>query len=105
MTAVMSSMLCGRRPVHTPVMPALSSWNTPEVFPSESMRKVSASSSGTLSMWKSGVWRRTMSSASLRTVRLRSPRKSIFSRPSSSSVVIGYWQTTDSSFFARGTYA
>ena len=37
MMAVMSSMVWGFRPTHTPVMPADSIWNTPEVFPSPSM--------------------------------------------------------------------
>ena len=47
----------------------------------------------------------TIFTASSSTVRLRRPRKSIFSRPSSSSVTIVYWQTMDSSFRARGTYS
>ena len=36
---------------------------------------------------------------------MRRPRKSIFKRPSCSSVVIVYWVTTLSSFLARGTYS
>ena len=35
--AVRSSMDWGRRPTHTPVMPADSIWNTPLVFPAESI--------------------------------------------------------------------
>ena len=54
MTAVMSSMLLGLRPVHTAVMPVLSSWNTPSVLPAESMAKASLSSSGTAAMSKPG---------------------------------------------------
>ena len=41
--------------------------------------------------------------ASSSTVKFRRARKSIFNRPSSSSVVMVYWVTTASSFFARGT--
>ena len=105
MTAVMSSMLRGRSCVQTPVMPALSSWNTPEVWPSAIMWKLSASSSGMVSTRKPGSVSRTILAASSRTVRFRRPRKSIFSRPSSSRVVIWYWVTTDSSLVARGTYS
>ena len=42
-------------------------------------------------------------SASRITVRLRRPKKSIFSRPSSSMVVMVYWVTMVSSFRDRGT--
>ena len=102
-TAVMSSMDCGRRPVTTFVMPADSSWNTPMVLPWPSMWKVASSWSDTCSMEKSGVWRRIIFSASAMTVRLRRPKKSIFKRPSSSSVVMVYWVTICSSFLASGT--
>ena len=105
MTAVMSSMLFGPRRVHTLVIPALSSWNTPSVLPAASMAKVSLSSSGSLFTSKSGMRRLTSSAASSSTVRLRRPRKSIFSSPSSSSVVMGYCVTTLSSFLASGTYS
>ena len=54
MTAVISSMLFGLRPVQTAVMPVDSSWNTPSVLPAESMAKVSASSSGRAETSKSG---------------------------------------------------
>ena len=101
--AVMSSMSLGLRPTHTPVIPADSIWNTPQVRPSESIWKVSGSSSGMSFREKSGVWARTICSASSSTVRLRRARKSIFSRPSSSRVVMVYWVTTASSFLARGT--
>ncbi len=56
-------------------------------------------------MRKPGSRRRTNCTASSSTVRFLSPRKSILRRPSSSSVVIWYWHTTDSSFFASGTYS
>ena len=55
------------------------------------------------SIEKSGSFRRTIFSASLSTVRVLRPKKSIFRSPSSSSVVMVYWVTTASSFFARGT--
>ena len=103
MMAVISSMLWGFRPMHTPVMPADSIWNTPEVRPSESIWKVAGSSSGIWLVWKSGWLRRTSRAASSSTVRFRRPRKSIFSRPSSSSVIMLYCVTTRSSFLARGT--
>ena len=54
---------------------------------------------------KSGRRSWTIFTASSSTVRFRSPRKSIFRRPSSSRVVMTYWHTTASSFFARGTYS
>ena len=103
--AVMSSMFWGRRPTHTPVMPADSIWNTPEVLPAEIISKVSGSSSGMSESLKSGRRSWTIFTASSSTVRFRSPRKSIFRRPSSSRVVMTYWHTTASSFFARGTYS
>ena len=98
-------MLRGWSWVQTPVMPTLSSWNTPEVRPSLSILKTAGSSSGMVSTRNPGSRLRTIFAASSSTVRLRSPRKSIFSSPSSSSVVIWYWQTTDSSFFDSGTYS
>ena len=54
---------------------------------------------------KSGWLFRTISTASLRMVRFRRPRKSIFSRPSSSRVVMIYWVTGTPSLVARGTYS
>ncbi len=101
--AVISSIDCGFICTHTPVIPALSSWNTPEVRPSPSMAKVSASSSGTVFMEKSGLVLRISFSASSITVRFRSPKKSILSRPSSSMVVMVYCVTMVSSFRAKGT--
>ena len=84
-------------------MPADSIWNTPEVLPSESIWNTSGSSSGTSARVKPGRLFCTSFTVSSRMVRLRRPRKSIFSRPSSSRVVMTYWVTTDSSFLARGT--
>ena len=88
MTAVISSMLLGFSPVHTPVIPVLSSWNTPLVCPSESILNTSASPSGIFSTSKSGSVRRTSFAASSSTVRFLSPKKSILRSPSSSRVVI-----------------
>ena len=88
MTAVISSMLFGLRPVHTAVMPVLSSWNTPLVFPAEIISNTALSPSGIFSTSKSGSVSRTILAASSSTVRFRRPRKSIFSSPSSSRVVI-----------------
>ena len=89
--------------MHTPVIPADSSWNTPWVLPSASMAKVSGSLSGILSMKKLGFCFWICSSASRITVRFRRPRKSIFKRPSSSMVVMVYWVTTVLSLVERGT--
>ena len=54
---------------------------------------------------KPGISFRTMFTASSSTVRLRRPKKSIFSRPSSSMVVMVYWVTGCPSLVARGTYS
>ena len=105
MTAVMSSMLLGFSPTHTPVIPADSIWNTPEVFPAEIMSKVSLSSSGMASSRKDGSCSCTIFTASSSTVRFRRPRKSILRSPSSSSVVMTYWHTTVPSLEDRGTYS
>ena len=102
-TAQMSSMFLGLRPMHTPVMPADSSWNTPEVLPSDSIAMVAGSFSGMALREKSGSRRWTILAASSSTVRLRRPKKSIFSRPSSSRVVMTYWVTGWPSLAARGT--
>ena len=101
--AVISSMELGFMLMHTPVMPADSSWNTPWVLPSDSMAKVAASSSGMVLMEKSGSILRISFSASSITVRFRRPRKSILRRPSSSMVVMVYWVTIVSSLQDRGT--
>ena len=52
--AIRSSMPCASDCTSSRVMPADSNWNTPTVWPSASMSKVSLSSGGTLSMEKSG---------------------------------------------------
>ncbi len=56
-------------------------------------------------MRKPGFFAATMSCAFRMTERFRRPRKSIFSRPSSSSVVMVYCVTTESPFLASGTYS
>ena len=101
--AVISSMELGFMLMQTPVIPADSIWNTPEVFPSESIRKVSGSLSGIRSMRNAGSFCWICCSASWITVRFRNPRKSIFRRPSSSMVVMVYWVTMVSSFLESGT--
>ena len=101
--AVISSMDWGFIWTQTPVMPVDSNWKTPEVLPSPSMAKVSGSSSGMSLIEKPGTVLRISFSASSITVRFRSPKKSILSRPSSSMVVIVNCVTTVSSFFASGT--
>ena len=105
MMAVMSSMFWGFSPRHTPVMPEDSIWNTPPVLPWVSISKVALSSMGMSARRKSGWSFWTIFTASSSTVRFRRPRKSIFSRPSSSRVTMVYWQTMESSFRARGTYS
>jgi hypothetical protein len=75
-----------------------SSWNTPIESPLRNMVKVSGSSSGIPSM--SGlvpVDTSMRSRARSMTERLRSPRKSILSRPRSSTPCISYWVTTGAS--------
>ena len=88
MIAVISSMLRGFSPTQTPVMPALSSWNTPLVLPADSISNTLRSPSGMVSTLKSGSLFCTSRAAASRTVRFRRPRKSILRSPSSSSVVI-----------------
>ena len=98
-----SSMDCGFSPTQTPVMPDDSIWNTPDVFPCVSISMTFGSLSVTRAIEKSGSVFRISWIASSMTVMLRRPRKSILSRPSSSSVVIVYSVTIVSSFVARGT--
>ena len=63
----------------------------------------SGSFSGMEAKVKSGSFSRTIRTASSRMVRFRRPKKSIFSRPNSSSVVIMYWVTGRPSLVAKGT--
>ena len=75
-----------------------SSWNTPMVSPRPSSSYTPASSRGMPSMSKSGSFvDRTSSTVSVMTSRLRSPRKSILSRPRSSTPCISYWVTIGAS--------
>ena len=78
-----SSSRPGFRPRSASRMPEDSSWNTPNVFASLSMAYVLASSSGNASKSISMPRDCLRSLAVLAsTVSVRSPRKSIFSRPS-----------------------
>ena len=91
--------------VRKPVIPAPSIWNTPSVSPRLIISYTLASSSGISSGFISTPASRIMSSVSRITVSVRSPRKSIFSRPSRSIVPIGYWVVITSSFRCSGTYS
>ena len=72
-----------------------SSWNTPIESPRLSRSNTRWSSSATVSMSNDGsLAARTIATVSVMTSRLRRPRKSIFSRPSSSTPCISYWVTT-----------
>ena len=85
-------------------MPADSSWNTPSVSPREIMSYTSLSEKSLVE--KSGAsfpCSRMKFSASRMMVRVRRPRKSIFSRPSSSNVVMGNWVVSTPSLLCRGT--
>ncbi len=62
-------------------MPRDSNWKMPLVRPSQNSRKTSGSSSGTSSRSRSMPWWRRILTASSMTVSVRSPRKSILSRP------------------------
>jgi len=71
-----------------------SNWKTPIDSPRWSMAKTALSSRSTLSMsGRSPVVRSMRSRARSMTERLRRPRKSILSRPSSSTPCISYWVT------------
>ena len=98
-----SSMDCGFRPIHTPVMPVDSIWKTPAVLPCVSMSMTFGSLSVTRAMEKSGSVLRISRMASSMTVILRRPRKSILRSPSSSSVVMVYSVTIVPSLVASGT--
>ena len=103
--AMISSKHAGFMPVRNPVIPAPSSWNTPSVSPWEIISYTEGSSSGISSAFMSMPASRIMSSVSRITVRVLSPRKSIFSRPSLSMVPIGYWVVMTSSLRCSGTYS
>ena len=103
MMAIRSSTPAGWAWVSSRFIPGDSSWNTPTEFPWESIWKAAGSSSGRFWAEKPGSRRRMSFSAWSITDRFRRPRKSIFSRPSSSMAVMVYWVTTASSFLDRGT--
>ncbi len=87
--AMTSSKFCGRSSFIKLFMPALSNWNMPSVLPvpMESSTALSSKSIWSISR-RFPVSFSIISTASLITVRVRSPRKSIFKSPSSSSVVM-----------------
>ena len=76
-------------------MPEDSSWKTPRVSARWSMSKVSGSSMGMAERSRGGLWLATMlDRVSSSTERVRSPRKSIFTRPRCSMGSMEYWVTT-----------
>ena len=89
-------------------MPPLSSWKTPLVSPRWSKAKVASSSKGN---FKGSIFSPRdcwiMSTARRRMVRVRSPRKSIFNNPASSTSPIDHWVMTSSLPLTRprGTYS
>ena len=105
--AMMSSRLSGFSSFMKLFIPPLSSWNTPSSFPvpMDSMTFLSLKSMWSRSSFTPwSFW--IMATASWSTVRVLSPRKSIFKSPSSSSVVIVNWVVmVPSEPRDRGTYS
>ena len=98
----MSSKAVGARERTSERTWGFSSWKTPMVSPSCSILKVASSSSGMESMSTTTPRvRSTHSTVSVITSRLRSPKKSIFSRPRSSTPCISYWVTMGASDGSR----
>ena len=90
----MSSKRSGRRLRISARMPLPSNWKTPMASPRASMAYTAGSSRGTRSMsGRNPVFSSISSSDRSIVDRLRSPRKSIFSRPSSSMACISNWVT------------
>ena len=86
---MISSMFSGFNSLIKDFIPALSSWKTPSVFPWPIISYTLASSKSIFWISNSSPsFFRIIRTASWITVRVRSPRKSIFSRPSSSMVVM-----------------
>ena len=88
-------------------MPPDSSWNTPSVSPAEIIRYTAGIVDGdVLGLDISGSFlAHHVQRVAGCTVRVRRPRKSIFRRPSRSSVPMGYWVVMTSSLVCRGTYS
>ena len=104
MPAMISSKHPGFMLARNERMPADSSWNTPSVSPREIIAYTPGSSMGMSSGFMSGPpFSFTISSASPMTFSVRSPRKSIFKRPSASSVPMGNWVVITSSLVCSGT--
>ena len=98
MSAAVSSKDEGARARSSARIGGDSSWNTPMVVPAESRSKVAWSSSEMASMSTTSPRNCSMTSTvSVMTSRFRRPRKSILSRPSSSTPPISYWVTTGAS--------
>ena len=87
-------------------MPVDSSWNTPSVSPSEIILYTPSSSMGMSSLSQTvPPPARTISMVSMMTFSVRSPRKSIFRRPSASTVVMGNCVVITSSLVCSGQYS
>ena len=103
--AIRSSIFSGLKDCSTPLIPPDSNWNTPSVLPADIIFIVSLSFSGILLTENPGSWLATILQVSSMTVRLRSPKKSIFKSPSSSNAVMVYCVTAAPSFTLSGTYS
>ena len=102
--AIRSSKQSGRSCIMNCFMPPDSSWNTASVSPEAIMSQTPLSSKSFLEKSGTGLPSDRMNaSASRMIVSVRSPRKSIFKRPSSSSVVIGNCVVSAPSLLVSGT--
>ncbi len=84
-------------------MPADSNWKTPMVLAFFNRLKVFWSSKGISSREKSGIFILIKSSVSFITVRVRSPRISIFNKPKVSSELMSYWVSKPELEVCNGT--
>ena len=105
--AITSSKLWGLSSFIKLFIPALSSWNTPSEWPEPKDPKTFLSSKSMLSIAISFPVSFLISfTAFWITVSVRSPRKSIFKSPSSSSVVMVNWVVMEPSWARdKGTYS
>ncbi len=96
--AITSSRFSGFNSFIKLFMPPLSNWNTPSVRPVPMDARTFLSSKSILSI---SIWTplsfSIRATASRSTVKVRSPRKSIFKSPSSSMVVMVNWVVTEPS--------
>ncbi|MBA7549082.1 hypothetical protein ES705_41555 [subsurface metagenome] len=102
--AVISSMFSGFNLLTKSLIPSLSNWKTPAQFPLDNILYTFLSSKGILFISTSSprvcfiIFK-----ALLITVKVRSPKKSIFNNPSSSNSAIAYWvHISPSAVFCRG---